>query len=280
MEIKLLETPNFKADGGALFSVVPKVMWERKYPTVQDNLCPVGNRCLLLRDEKRVLIVDTGIGTKYDQKSLDFHGVFGDYSLESSLQKHGLTPNDVTDVVLTHLHFDHCGGATYYNENGEAVPTFPNAKYWVTPEQWANYLNPNVREADSYFPENMMPIYERGMLHFVTPKTTFFPELSFEVSNGHSIGLLVPIIKHKGKTLAFTGDMIPNTGNIPLKWLASYDIEPLKSLVEKEVFLQKAVAEDYILVFQHDFYTECATLKEVKGRIKLAEKLEFNAVFA
>ncbi|MBS9768218.1 MAG: MBL fold metallo-hydrolase [Flavobacteriaceae bacterium] len=278
MEIHLLETPNFKADGGALFSVVPKVMWERKYPTVQDNLCPVGNRCLLLRDAERIMLVDTGIGTKYDKRALEFHGVFGEFSLESSLAKIGLSPNDITDVLLTHLHFDHCGGATYYNENKEAVPTFRNAKYWVTPEQWANYLNPNVREADSYFPENMMPIFERGMLHFVTPKTLFFPELSFEISNGHSIGLLVPIVKYKGKTLAFTGDMIPNTGNIPLKWLASYDIEPLKSLAEKEIFLQKAVAEDYILVFQHDYYTECATLQEVKGRVKLGEKLEFNSV--
>ncbi len=278
MDIQLLENQNFKADGGALFSVVPKIMWERKYPTVEGNLCPIANRSLLLRGANRVMIVDCGIGTKHDAKTMQFHGVFGEDTLESSLAKHGLTAEDVTDVLLTHLHFDHCGGATRYDENGKLVPSFPNAKYWVTPEQWANYLNPNVREADSYFPENMMPIYERGMLHFVTPKTAFFPELSFEVSNGHSIGLLVPVVKYSGKIFAFVGDMIPNTGNIPLKWLASYDIAPLKSLEEKDTFLKKAVKENYILVFQHDFYTECATLQEVKGRIKLKEKLKFKEI--
>ncbi len=278
MDIQLLENQNFKADGGALFSVVPKIMWERKYPTLEGNLCPIANRSLLLRDAHRVMIVDCGIGTKHDEKTMQFHGVFGEDTLESSFAKHGITVEDVTDVLLTHLHFDHCGGATKYDENGKLVPSFPKAKYWVTPEQWANYLNPNVREADSYFPENMMPIYERGMLHFVTPKTVFFPELSFEVSNGHSIGLLVPVVKYSGKTFAFVGDMIPNTGNIPLKWLASYDIAPLKSLEEKDAFLKKAVKEDYILVFQHDFYTECATLQEVKGPIKLKEKLKFKEI--
>lgn len=278
MNIHLLENQNFKADGGALFSVVPKIMWERKYPVIKENLCPVGNRSLLLQDDKRIMVVDCGIGTKHDERTMQFHGVFGAHTLKSSLAQHGLQLEDITDVLLTHLHFDHCGGATHYNDEGKAVPSFPNAKYWVTPEQWANYLNPNVREADSYFPENMMPIYERGMLHFVTPNTSFFSELSFEISNGHSIGLLVPIVKYKGKTLAFVGDMIPNTGNIPLKWLASYDIEPLKSLAEKEVFLQKAVAENYILIFQHDYYTECATLQEVNGRIKLKEKLKFEEI--
>lgn len=278
MNIYLLENRNFKADGGALFSVVPKIMWQRKYPTIEENLCPVGNRSLLLKDNDRIMIVDCGIGTKHDARTMQFHGVFGQNSLESSLAKYGFCPEDITDVLLTHLHFDHCGGATHYHETGETVPSFPNAKYWVSPEQWANYLNPNIREADSYFPDNMLPIYERGMLHFVTSKTQFFPELSFEISNGHSIGLLVPVIKYKGKTLVFTGDMIPNTGNIPLKWLASYDIEPLKSLIEKEIFLKKAVAEDYILVFQHDYYTECATLQEVNGRIKLKEKLKFKEI--
>lgn len=279
MEIYLLENQNFKADGGALFSVVPKVMWERKYPTVKGNLCPVANRSLLVKHGGRIVIVDCGIGSKHDEKTMAFHGVFGEATLQSSLAQHGLRPEDITDVLLTHLHFDHCGGATHYNEKGVPVPSFPNARYWVTPEQWANYLNPNVREADSYFPENMLPIYEANRLDFVTPTTTFFPELSFEISNGHSIGLLVPIVKYKGKTLAFTGDMIPNTGNIPLKWLASYDIAPLKSLDEKAPFLEKAVAEDYIFVFQHDYYTECATLEKVNGRIKLKEKLRFEEIF-
>lgn len=280
MEIHLLENQNFKADGGALFSVVPKFMWERKYPTVENNLCPVANRSLLIKHDERIIIVDCGIGNKLDNKAKKFHGIFGEHTLESSLAQHQLTPNDITDIILTHLHFDHCGGATHYNSEGNATPSFPNARYWVTPEQWANYLNPNVREADSYFPENMMPVYERGMLHFVTPKTSFFPELSFFTSNGHSIGLLVPIVKYKGKTIVFTGDMIPNTGNIPLKWLASYDIEPLKSLTEKALFLEQAVNEDYILIFQHDYYTECVTLEKVNGRIKLKEKLRFSELFA
>lgn len=279
MEIHLLETPNFKADGGALFSVVPKFLWERKYPTVQDNLCPVANRCLLIKNNDRIIIIDSGIGTKHDEKTLAFHGVFGESSLEKSLANHQISPKDVTDVILTHLHFDHCGGATFYNEEGEAIPTFPNANYWVTPEQWANYLNPNIREADSYYPENMQAIYKQGLLRFITKSTVFFPEISFEVSNGHSTGLLVPVIKYRNKTLVFTGDMIPNTGNIPLKWLASYDIEPLKSLAEKAPFLEKAAEEQYILTFQHDYYTECATVEKIGNRIKLKEKFKFRDIF-
>lgn len=278
MNIQLLETPNFKADGGALFSVVPKTMWQRKYPTIEGNLCPVSNRSLLVQDADKVLVVDCGIGTKYDKKTMQFHGVFGEDTLEKSLAKHGLSPEDVTDVLFTHLHFDHCGGATKFDENGDLVPTFPKAKYWVTPEQWANYLNPNVREADSYFSENVMPIFERGMLHFVTSQTQFFPEMTLEIFNGHTCGFVVPYVKYKGKTLVYTGDMLPNSGNIPLKWLASYDINPLASLREKEAFLQKAAAENYILLFQHDFYTECATLQSVNGRVKLGEKMTLAEV--
>ncbi|PVX52012.1 glyoxylase-like metal-dependent hydrolase (beta-lactamase superfamily II) [Balneicella halophila] len=279
MEIHLLENKTFKADGGALFSVVPKFMWERKYPTITDNLCPVANRSLLIKTDERIYLFDCGIGSKLDEKAGKFHGISGENTLESSLAQHNLAPEDVTDVILTHLHFDHCGGVTKFNDQKEPIPTYPNARYWVSPEQWANYLNPNVREADSYFPENMMPIYERGMLHFVTPETSFFPELSFFVANGHTTGLLIPIVKYQGKAIAFTGDLIPNTGNIPLKWLASYDIEPLKSLEEKARFLEKAVEENYVLTFQHDYYTECATLQNVDGRIKLNKKLKFRELF-
>lgn len=275
MKIKLLETGYFKADGGAMFSVVPKSLWVRNYPDMENNLCPVASRSLLIEKEKRIIVVDCGIGTKHDEKYLSHHHLFGEDTLLKSLATNGIMPENVTDVILTHLHFDHCGGATYYDKTGRAVPTFPNANYWVTPEQWTNYLNPNIREADSYFPDNVLPIYELGRLKFITPTTSFFPEMSFFISNGHTVGLIVPIIQYKGKTLVFAGDMIPTAVNIPLKWLASYDIAPLISLAEKEPFMERAVNENYTLIFQHDYYRECATLERTVRGIKMKENFAF-----
>lgn len=276
MKINLIETGFFMADGGAMFSVVPKLMWEKRYPTIENNLCPCALRSLLIQKENRTIIVDCGIGSKHDEKFLSFHHLFGEDSLENSLKKEGISPEKVTDVILTHLHFDHCGGATHYNKNGKATPSFPNATYWVSPEQWANYLNPNVREADSYFTDNMMPIYKEGMLQFITPETVLIPELSFFVANGHTPGLLIPIIEtHDGNIFAFTGDLIPNTANISLKWLASYDIAPLESLKEKDIFLKTALEKNYILLFQHDYYTECATLIKTSRGAKIDKTFEY-----
>lgn len=275
MKINLIETGFFKADGGAMFSVVPKLMWEKRYPSTGDNLCPCALRSLLIQKEERTILIDCGIGTKHDDKYLSFHHLFGEDTLEKSLQQQQVSLEEVTDVILTHLHFDHCGGATYYNEDGEAVPTFPNATYWVSPEQWSNYLNPNIREADSYFPDNMMPIYKKGMLNFITPSTQIIPELSFFVANGHTVGLLIPIIRNN-KTFAFTGDLIPNTANIALKWLASYDIAPLLSLEEKSRFLEEAVEENYTLLFQHDFYTASATLQRTPRGIRQKDCFRFS----
>lgn len=275
MKVNLIETGFFKADGGAMFSVVPKMLWEKRYAVGEDNLCPCALRSLLIRYENRTILVDCGIGTKHDEKYLSFHHLFGEDTLERSLLKYSVKLEDVTDVILTHLHFDHCGGATYYDEEGRGVPTFPNAKYWVSPEQWANYLNPNIREADSYFPDNMLPIYEAGLLHFITKETEIIPNLSFFVANGHTPGLLLPIVKTTNKTYAFTGDLIPNTANINLKWLASYDIEPLKSLQDKMKFFVQAVEKEYTLLFQHDYYTQCATIQRTERGIKLKDSFFF-----
>ncbi|MFA8434111.1 MAG: MBL fold metallo-hydrolase [Marinifilaceae bacterium] len=270
MKIYSIETGNFKCDGGAMFSVVPKALWSKRYPCDENNLCNCAMRSLLVVDGDRVILIDNGSGDKQGEDFFRHQHLNGEATLDSSLQEIGYTFDDVTDVVFTHLHFDHCGGAVLRNKETNTLElAFPNANYWVSRKQWENYLNPNVREKDSYFAENVMPIYEAGKLNFVETEGELFPGFAVKIFNGHTPGLMVPVIKYGDKSLVFLADFIPTTVNLPLKWLASYDLYPTEALKEKETFLEEAVVNNYLLFFQHDIFHECCSLKQTDRGVKL-----------
>lgn len=270
MEIYNIETGNFKCDGGAMFSVVPKLLWSRKYPSDEDNLCNCAMRSLLVVDGERKILIDNGTGDKQDEEFFKHQHLNGDSTLLSSLLNIGFQPKDITDVIFTHLHFDHCGGAVKNNEKGDGFDlVFPNATHWVSKAQWENFNNPNIREADAYFQENIIPIKEAGKLKFVEKEGELFPNFEIRFVNGHTPGLMVSIIKNENNTLVFAGDFIPTAANVPVKWLASYDLNPTESLREKEVFLKEAVENNYILFFQHDIINECCSLVQTPKGIKV-----------
>ena len=270
MEIYNIETGNFKCDGGAMFSVVPKLLWSRKYPSDEDNLCNCAMRSMLVVDGERKILIDNGTGDKQSAEFFKHHHLNGEADLLSSLANIGFQPTDITDVVFTHLHFDHCGGAVKHNEKGDGFElVFPNATHWVSKLQWDNLRNPNIREADAYFQENIVPIKEAGKLKFVEKEGELFPNFEVRLVNGHTPGLMVSIIKNENFTIVFAGDFIPTTANVPVKWLASYDLNPKASLHEKEVFLKEAVENNYILFFQHDIINECCSLVQIPKGVKV-----------
>ncbi len=270
MEIYNIETGNFKCDGGAMFSVVPKLYWSRKYPSDEDNLCNCAMRSMLVVDGDRKILIDNGTGDKQDAAFFEHQHLNGDATLISSLAMAGYAPEDITDVILTHLHFDHCGGAVKHNENRDGYElVFPNATHWVSRAQWENYLNPNIREADAYFKENVMPIKEAGKLQIVEEEGELFPNFEVRFVNGHTPGLMISLIKNEDRTLVFAGDFIPTAANVPVKWLASYDLNPTVSLSEKQIFLKEAVENNYTLFFQHDITNECCSLKQTERGVKV-----------
>lgn len=266
MRITLIETGNFMLDGGAIFGVVPKSLWNKQYPADERNLCNMAMRSLLIEEKDRLVLVDTGIGNKQDAKFFSYYYLNGTETLECSLRTHHFAPDDVTDVILTHLHFDHCGGAVKYDAKGNPVPAFPNARYYVSKDQWEWALHPNLRERPSYRPENYLPLYEDGRIHFIESEGEFLPGMMLKMFNGHTAGLLVPFIEYEGKTRVFVSDLLPFRAHIPLAWVCGYDTRPLISIREKEKFLQEAADRNYELIFQHDFYTvSCTVLKTEKG---------------
>jgi glyoxylase-like metal-dependent hydrolase (beta-lactamase superfamily II) len=270
MEIYNIETGNFKCDGGAMFSVVPKLLWSRKYPSDEDNLCNCAMRSMLVVDGERKILIDNGTGDKQDAAFFKHQHLNGDATLLSSLSNIGFQPTDITDVIFTHLHFDHCGGAVKHNSNRDGFDlVFPNATHWVSKMQWENFVNPNIREADAYFQENIVPIKDAGRLRFVEKEGELFPNFEIRFVNGHTPGLMVSIIKNENHTIVFAGDFIPTAANVPVKWLASYDLSPTESLREKEVFLKEAVENHYILFFQHDIINECCSLVQTPRGVKV-----------
>ena len=280
MKIYLLEDVRFKADGGTMFGVVPKSMWSKHYPCNENNLCDCPVRSLLIITDNKKILVDTGIGNKQSEKYYSYQHIHGDYTLEKSLNLLGYTREDITDVIHTHLHYDHCGGSVIFDDNKNLIPAFKNAKYWVSKSQWENYLNCNPREAATYFPENMIPLKEKNLLHFIDADCEFYPNIELKHYNGHTIGLLGVHIKIEDKTFVFTSDFIPTSANIPLVWMASYDLQPLEVMKEKEPFLEEAVKNNYILLMQHDITTECCTLaKNEKGKIIVNQKFDLNSCF-
>jgi len=267
MKLVKIVPENFKMDGGACFGVVPKAIWSKLVPDEENNLVKVASRCLLVDTNQRVILVDTGIGNKQSEKYLSHFNIFDNVGLEGAISKSGYKNTDITDVILTHLHFDHVGGALKWDGDSKIpIPVFPNAAYYCSKAQWDTAQRPNPREKASFHPENFNSLFENGRLEFINENTTFCKNVELEIKNGHTLGQIIPIISYKGRKVAFMADFIPTVYNIPLAYITSFDIYPLKAMEEKEHFLQRAVDEEYILFFEHDYYNECCTLvKTPKG---------------
>jgi glyoxylase-like metal-dependent hydrolase (beta-lactamase superfamily II) len=277
MKLHVINTGFFKLDGGAMFGVVPKVIWQRSNPADDNNLCTWAMRCLLIEDEDRLILVDTGIGDKQDAKFLGHYYLHGDATLEKSIQKAGFTFDDITDVFLTHLHFDHVGGAVI-RESETLKSTFKNAIYWTNQKHWDWAVNPNAREKASFLKENILPLQESGKLKFIENKegVSFTKNIKVKFAYGHTEAMMLPVINYKGKTLVYMADLLPSVGHIPLPYVMAYDMFPIKTLDEKTAFLNEAVENDYILILEHDPINECCTLQKTEKGIKFdkAFKLE------
>jgi glyoxylase-like metal-dependent hydrolase (beta-lactamase superfamily II) len=279
MKLDLFNIANFKVDGGAMFGVVPKVLWSRVYASDERNLIDLTLRSMIVETGGHIILVDTGWGDKQDDKFFRHVNLHGGEGLIEGLKSRGYSPEDITDVFLTHLHADHCGGGIKRKANGEGYElTFPNAKYHISRTQWNWAVKNNIREADSFLGENIIPIGESGHLNLVDTDSELFPGFSVMICYGHTPGLMIPIIKYKDKILVYTGDLIPTLSHIPLIWNMSYDIESLKTIEEKERLLTAALLGGYILVFQHDEHVECCTLETTPKGIRAKDKFDFSGI--
>ncbi|MBQ0148386.1 MAG: MBL fold metallo-hydrolase [Flavobacteriaceae bacterium] len=287
MKLYPIETGYFKLDGGAMFGIVPKTIWNKTNPADANNLINLAMRCLLIEDGDRLILIDTGIGNKQNEKFFSFYYLFGDVTLDQSLAKHGFHRDDITDVFLTHLHFDHCGGAIQWNNSKEFLePAFKKATFWSNEGHWNWATEPNPREKASFLKENILPIQDSGQLKMLSlPKEgenrIINTPLGFDVMfvDGHTEKQMLPIITYKGKKIVYIADLIPTTGNIPLIYVIGFDTRPLLTVDEKGKFLDEAIENEYILFFEHDFEFELATLKRTEKGIRLAETFSFTEVF-
>ncbi len=268
MKLHKIETGNFKLDGGAMFGVVPKSLWQKVYPADENNMCNLSLRLMLIETGKKKILIDTGLGNKQDDKFFSYYYLNGEDTLDRSLKKTGVSKDAITDVVLTHLHFDHCGGALEYNELGKLRTAFPAAVYWCSRNQWNWAMNPNRREKASFLVENILPLENSGQLRLFDQQFELTPDVSIHLYNGHTRGLSVPFIRYNGRTIVFVADLIPTSAHIPLAWICGYDIQPLVSLAEKEAVLAEAEDKGYVLFFEHDLSTECCTLKMTEKGVR------------
>lgn len=278
MKVHTVLAGYFKLDGGAMHGVVPKSMWQRVNPADDNNMCSWAMRCLLIEHNDRVILVDNGMGNKQDEKFFSHFHPHGEETIEKSIAAHGYKPEDITDVFLTHLHFDHCGGSVK-RDGDKLVTAFPNATYWSSKAHWDWAINPNIRERASFLKENILPIQESGQLKFVeTPNgEEWLPSIRIHYCNGHTEQMMLLEVDYNGRTLLYCADLIPSAAHISLPWVMSYDMKPLDTLAEKETLLTKAVDNNWVLVFEHDRSIECATLKrDDKGRIRIDETLELK----
>ena len=279
MKLHIIETGYFKLDGGAMFGVVPKTLWSRTNPADSLNRIDLAARSLLIEDGNRLILIDAGMGNKQEDRFFRHFGLYGNDSLDESIKKAGFARTDITDVSLTHLHFDHCGGAVRWNENKTAYElSFPNARYWSNKQHWEWAVNPNEREKASFLSENLMPIQESGQLCFIeTPKTSFASDcgLGFGVLfvNGHTEKQMIPHISYRGKTLVFMADLLPTAGHLPLPYIMGYDVRPLQTLEEKKRFLIRAADENFVLFMQHDANNPLITVQHTDRGVRLHESL-------
>jgi glyoxylase-like metal-dependent hydrolase (beta-lactamase superfamily II) len=296
MKLYAINTGLFKLDGGAMFGVVPKTMWSKFHPADENNLCTWALRCLLIEEGNKLILVDNGIGNKQDAKFFGHYHLHGEDTLDTSLASHGFHRDDITDVFLTHLHFDHCGGSIV-REGDRLVPAFKNAAYWSNQRHWQRAVEPNDREKASFLKENILPIQESGQLRFIPglpyaaisgpgslpqgPLTqvdsTILPEFSIRLVSGHTDAMMLPQISYKGKTIVFMADLLPSIGHIPIPYVMAYDMFPLTTLGEKKTFLTEAASGEYVLFFEHDPVNECCTVQQTEkgirsgGTFKLSE---------
>lgn len=276
MKLYTINTGFFKLDGGAMFGVVPKSIWNKVNPADENNLCSWALRCLLIEDGDRLILIDNGNGDKQDEKFFSHYYLHGDDTLDKSLAKHGFHRDNITDVFLTHLHFDHCGGSII-REGDKLVPTFKNAIYWSNKEHWEWAVHPNDREKASFLKENILPIQESGQLKFIDMaefsnnklgSTSFTENISIRFVNGHTQAMMLPQIKYKDKTIVFMADLLPSAGHIPIPYVMAYDMFPLTTLNEKKSFLKEALENNYILFFEHDPQIECCDLQMTEKGIR------------
>ncbi|MDB5285417.1 MAG: ytnP 2 [Mucilaginibacter sp.] len=277
MKLHTIDTGFFKLDGGAMFGVVPKSIWQKTNPADDNNLCTWAMRCLLVEDGNRLILIDTGIGNKQSEKFFSYYYLHGDATLDGSLNKLGFHRDDITDVFLTHLHFDHVGGAVI--RNGETLtPAFKNATYCSNEQHWDWAANPNEREKASFLKENILPIYESGQLKFVgvDDGIAFTDDINIRYVFGHTDAMMLPQINYKGKQILYMADLLPSTGHLPLPYVMAYDMFPLKTLGEKKTFLNEAVEKEYILYLEHDPLNECCTLQQTEKGIRVKETFRLD----
>lgn len=278
MKLYTINTGHFKLDGGAMFGVVPKSIWNKLNPADENNMCSWAMRCLLVEDGKRLTLVDTGIGNKQDDKFFGYYYLHGNDDLDRSLSKYGFSRNDITDVFLTHLHFDHCGGAIK-REDGKLVPAFPNATFWSNSRHWQWATEPNAREKASFLKENILPLQESGQLKFVDDNSTNADlpgDLKVRMVFGHTEAMMLPQVSYKGREILYMADLIPSAAHIPIPYVMAYDMFPLTTLNEKTSFLTEAVQNDYVLYFEHDRETECCTLQQTEKGIRVKDTFKLD----
>lgn len=279
MKLHTINTGLFKLDGGAMFGVVPKAIWQKTNPADANNLCTWAMRCLLIEEGNQLILVDTGIGSKQDEKFFSHYYLHGDDTMEKSLAQLGFGMADITDVFLTHLHFDHVGGAIV-SENQKLIPAFKNATYWSNEKHWQWAIEPNAREKASFLKENILPIQESGQLKFIAEKENieWQPNINISFAYGHTDAMMLPKIYYKGRTIVYVADLLPSVGHLPLPYVMAYDMFPLKTLTEKNAFLEEAVDQNYILFLEHDPIHECCTLQRTEKGVRVAETFNLSDI--
>jgi len=286
MKLYSVNTGYFKLDGGAMFGVVPKVMWNKLNPADENNLCSWAMRSLLIEDGNRLILIDNGMGDKQDEKFMSHYYLHGTDTLDKSLAKHGFSKDDITDVFLTHLHFDHCGGSIK-RERDKLVPAFNNATFWSNEHHWQWATQPNDREKASFLKENILPIEESGQLKFVVPGerkfhqipfSSFYENMSIRFVDGHTESMMLPQITYKDKTIVYMADLLPAAAHIPIPYVMAYDTRPLLTMNEKKLFLEEAVEKDFVLFFEHDPKIECCTLQQTEKGIRMKESFELSSL--
>jgi glyoxylase-like metal-dependent hydrolase (beta-lactamase superfamily II) len=277
MKLYPIESGNFKLDGGAMFGVVPKTIWNKTNPADENNLIDIAARCLLIEDGNRLILIDTGMGNKQSEKFFSYYSLWGTHSIDKSLAKYGFHRDDITDVFMTHLHFDHCGGSVQWNSDKTGYEiAFKNAKFWTNENHWEWATKPNPREKASFLHENIIPIQESGQLHFIQKPASDFlekSELGFGVLfvNGHTEKMMIPHLHFKGKTICFMADLLPTAGHIPLPYVMGYDTRPLLTLTEKEKFMNTAAENNFYLFLEHDAHNEIITVEKTEKGVRLKE---------